>query len=160
MVKINVNELLYDGKFVYDACNEIDSILERFDYSPMTELARHVAKLCNIDTADIYSSRDKSNIAQARWLLWYAYRQATSETYEMITKRVEFNGNDFCSRAVASGIEKMFYLITHEDIWQKRWMVLKKLIGKKTVEKSGQNTLVVNIPPELKDKLNIQIIEK
>lgn len=160
MAITDIKDLINNDSHVEDACDSINAILKRFDYDPISKLALHIATLCNVDTADIFSSRDKSSVAQARWLLWYAYRQATNETYEMIAKRSEFNGSGFCPRAVAAGIDKMYYLITHEDIWQKRWLVIKSLIRKKTHVKKETSTVVVNIPQELKGKVNVQIIEK
>ena len=140
------------------AQREIDAILSRYDYNPMIMLAEHVASLCNIDVGDLYTSLDKTHIAQSRWLLWFAYRYATGETFDMISKRTCFGGHEFCPRAVAFGVEKMLRLIEENDTWKNKWLVLKHLIKKESHAKNDEKVkMTLHIPNSIKDKINIEI---
>lgn len=137
---------------------EINTILSRYDYNPITMLGEHVASLCNIDVGDLYTSLDKTHIAQARWLLWFAYRYATGETFDMISKRTYFCGHEFRPRAVAFGVEKMLHLIESNESWKNKWLVLKHLIKSESREnKNEQVKMTLHVPKSIKDKINIEI---
>lgn len=141
------------------AVDEINAILQKYDYSAITRIAEHVANVCNVDVADLFSSLDKASIAQSRWLLWYAYRYATGETYDVIAKRSYSNGHVFCARAVACGISKMSALIDKQNnIWYSRWMVIKAIIKNdmKTQCKKKIN-MTLHIPKNLG---NVDVIIK
>jgi len=146
-----------EDNFIQDACNELDLLLSKFDYNPINNLIAHVAKLCNVTTADLLSSQDKAHYAQARWLLWYAYRYATNETYEMIAKRMQYDGKTFCSRAIAAGVEKMSVLTEENEMWRNRWLVIKHLIKKSKTNINDKYDVTVYIPDEIKDKINVKI---
>jgi hypothetical protein len=124
-------------------------------------LLRCVASLCDVDEKRILSNTDVIYIAHARWLYWHAYRYMTNESYEKIAKSTSQDGFTFSTRAVQSGVNKMSMMISNEPLWQKRWTVIKRIIKlRDRREEKVDNTITINIPRELKDKINILIKEK
>lgn len=126
-------------------------------------LADFVSALCNVEKEKIFADNSRIDAAQARWLFWYAYRYMTNETYEKIGLLSEkMYGKKFTKVGVASSVNKMSILIEREPIWKKRWTIIKRII--KQQENNGEvkvdNTIVVQVPRELKDKLSIVIKEK
>lgn len=94
-----------------------------------TYLADFVASLCNVDRDRMFSESNSLDVAQARWLFWYAYRYMTNETYEKIGKLSgELYGKTFTKVGVASSVNKMYTLIEQQPIWRKRWTIIKRII--------------------------------
>ena len=92
-------------------------------------LADFVASLCNVETERMFSDDNHLDVAQARWLFWYAYRYMTNETYEKIGKLSgELYGKVFTKVGVASSVNKMNMMIEQQPIWKKRWTIVKQII--------------------------------
>lgn len=92
-------------------------------------LAEFVASLCDVEKEKMFSSCNRLDVAQARWLYWYAYRYLTKETYEkigIITERI--HGKKFTKAGVASSVNKMSCMIDSEPIWRKRWAIVKRIL--------------------------------
>ena len=83
-------------------------------------LADFVASLCNVEKEKMFSENNSLDVAQARWLFWYAYRYMTGETYEKI--------ETFTKVGVASSVNKMSVMIEQQPIWKKRWTIVKRII--------------------------------
>ena len=77
----------------------------------------------------MFSNCNDLDVAQARWLFWYAYRYMTNETYEKISKLSEsMYKRKFTKTCVASSVNKMYSLIEQQPIWRKRWTIVKRII--------------------------------
>jgi len=71
-------------------------------------LADFIASLCNVEKEKMFSTCNNLDVAQARWLFWYAYRYMTNETYEKIGKLSgELYGKTFTKVGVAASVNKM-----------------------------------------------------
>lgn len=135
----------------------INEILQEYDYEPMDMLVGHVSNLCNVSVDDLMSSRDRTYIAQARWLLWYSYRYMTHESYTMIAKR--FHGV-FHQRTVAFGIVKMSRLIEADETWRKRWKVIRHIIRTSCPQEEDENvTIVVQVPKGMSGEVKLEVKE-
>lgn len=78
-------------------------------------LASFVASLCNVDRERMFSACNDLDVAQARWLFWYAYRYMTNETYEKIGRlSEELYGKVYTKVCVASSVNKMYSLIEQQ----------------------------------------------
>ena len=92
-------------------------------------LADFVASICNVDIERMFSTCNDLDVAQARWLFWYAYRYMTNETYEKISKLSEsMYKRKFTKTCVASSVNKMYAMIEQQPIWRKRWTIVKRII--------------------------------
>lgn len=147
-----------------DSIDEILRLVRECEYNVQEYLANTVASLCDVDVDTMMSNCDKIYIAQARWLFWYAYRYMTNETYEKIGEMSRTRGkHPFTTNTIGQAINKMSALIESEPIWKKRWMIIKRIIKLRdevSSEKKTDNTIIIQVPRELRDKLNIQIKEK
>lgn len=128
-----------------------------YNYDLLNNLLYFVSALCNIQPVDILSVSDKIHVSQARWLLWYAYRYMTHESYERISDYMCIEGHRFNTRSVAAGIEKMAKLIEQETLWGKRWHIIKSIIkiwkNNKTTE--IKKDVVITIPKD--SDINIKV---
>ena len=92
-------------------------------------LADFIASLCNVEKEKMFSTCNNLDVAQARWLFWYAYRYMTNETYEKIGKLSgDLYGKTFTKVGVAASVNKMYELIENGGIWRKRWLIVKRII--------------------------------
>jgi chromosomal replication initiation ATPase DnaA len=92
-------------------------------------LADFVASLCNVEKDKMFSENNSLDVAQARWLFWYAYRYMTGETYEKIGRLShDTYGKTFTKVGVASSVNKMSVMIEQQPIWKKRWAIVKRII--------------------------------
>ena len=92
-------------------------------------LADFVASLCNVEKKKMFSENNSLDVAQARWLFWYAYRYMTGETYEKIGRlSYDTYGKTFTKVGVASSVNKMSVMIEQQPIWKKRWTIVKRII--------------------------------
>lgn len=103
--------------------------LSTYENKARVYLADFVAALCHVEKGDMFSTCNNLDIAQARWLFWYAYRYMTNETYEKIGNLSrDIYGKAFTKVGVSSSVNKMARLIANEPIWTKRWAILKRII--------------------------------
>lgn len=103
--------------------------LVNYERCVRTYLADFIASLCNVETERMFSDDNHLDVAQARWLFWYAYRYMTNETYEKIGKLSgELYGKVFTKVGVASSVNKMNIMIEQQPIWKKRWTIVKRII--------------------------------
>lgn len=156
--KIMEDWAVLDNINIEQACN----YLRYHEQDIQKYLANIVASLCDVDAQEMLDNNDIIYNAHARWLFWYAYRYMTNESYDKIAKSTAFNGRPFHLRTIQSGVNKMSMMIESEDIWQKRWAIVKRIIKlrDKKKEEKIDNTIVIQIPKDLRDKINIQIKEK
>lgn len=127
-------------------------------------LADLVTALCDVTTEEAFSNTDVIYLAHARWLYWYAYRYMTNESYEKIAKRTSRYGHLFHLRSIQSGVNKMSAMIEIEPVWRQRWSVVKQIIKElQTNEKENSdidNTIIIQVPRDLRDEIQIKIKEK
>lgn len=119
-------------------------------------LADFVASICNVDIERMFSNCNDLDVAQARWLFWYAYRYMTNETYEKISQLSEsMYKRKFTKTCVASGVNKMYNLIEEHPIWKKRWTIVKRII-------KTHNAMVTepNIPITITIPKNVELTIK
>lgn len=86
-----------------------------------------VASLCGISTDKIISSKKQIDEVRARWFYWYAYRYMTKESYEAIGL-IHQGIKTFTVSSVGQGLFKMSALIDRDNIWAKRWAIIKRII--------------------------------
>lgn len=119
-------------------------------------LADFVASICNVERDDMFSSCNDLDVAQARWLYFYAYRYMTNDTYEKIGRTpVGANGKTFTKVGVATGINKMYELIEQQPIWRKRWLIIKRII-----KESDSSIQELPTPVTIKVPKNVEITIK
>ena len=112
-------------------------------------LADFVASLCDVEKERMFSACNDLDVAQARWLYFYAYRYMTGETYEKIGKlSQEIYGKTFTKVGVASSVNKMYELIENQPIWRKRWTIIKRVIkaGENVIEDEAKKPIRIIIP--------------
>ena len=111
------------------AIQAVCDILMNYEAHIRTHLADFVASICNVEKERMFSSCNDLDVAQARWLFWYAYRYMTGETYEKIGKLSKpIYGKAFTKVGVAASVNKMYTLIEQQPIWRKRWTIVKRII--------------------------------
>lgn len=109
--------------------DNICDLLRNYERNIMAHLADFVAAICNVDSERMFSTCNDLDVAQARWLFWYAYRYMTGETYEKIGRLSQpIYGKTFTKVGVASSVNKMYSLIERQPIWRKRWTIVKRII--------------------------------
>ena len=112
-------------------------------------LADFIASLCNVEKEKMFSNCNNLDVAQARWLFWYAYRYMTNETYEKIGKLSgELYGKTFTKVGVAASVNKMYELIENGGIWRKRWLIVKRIIkiSNTLIEEQENQPIKIIIP--------------
>lgn len=90
-------------------------------------LACLVAGLCDVAVGDLYTDTKHINVIQSRWLYWYCYRYMTNESYESISRRSK-EWRRFGAACVGQSVAKMSMMISEDDVWAKRWAVMKRII--------------------------------
>lgn len=137
--------------------NGVCELLNKYNYSLLDNLIRFVSAVCNLDPIDMLSISDKIYVSQSRWLLWYAYRYMTHESYEKVAERTCVEGHVFNTRSVAAGIEKMAHIIETEEVWQKRWLVIKKIIKLwRSNDNDDSKEIIVTIPNYMDVKVKVK----
>ena len=125
--------------------------LSNYKLDMRTYLARFVSALCDVEIERMFSDDNHLDVAQARWLFWYAYRYMTGETYEKIGKLSEkIYGKSFTKVGVASSVNKMYELIEQQPIWRKRWTIIKRIIkqSESLIEENAQKPIKIIIPKD------------
>lgn len=104
-------------------------MLRGYESNIRIRLAEFVASVCDVEKEKMFSEDNHLDVAQARWLFWYAYRYMTNETYEKIGRlSKDVYGKAFTKMGVASSVNKMYTLIEQQPIWRKRWTIVKRII--------------------------------
>lgn len=122
-------------------------------------LADFIASLCNVEKEKMFSTCNNLDVAQARWLFWYAYRYMTNETYEKIGKLSgELYGKTFTKVGVAASVNKMYELIENGGIWRKRWLIVKRIIkiSNTLIEEQENQPIKIVIPKDA----NVELIKQ
>ena len=122
-------------------------------------LADFIASLCNVEKEKMFSTCNNLDVAQARWLFWYAYRYMTNETYEKIGKLSgELYGKTFTKVGVAASVNKMYELIENGGIWRKRWLIVKRIIkiSNTLIEEQENQPIKIIIPKDA----NVELIKQ
>lgn len=122
-------------------------------------LADFIASLCNVEKEKMFSTCNNLDVAQARWLFWYAYRYMTNETYEKIGKLSgELYGKTFTKVGVAASVNKMYELIENGGIWRKRWLIVKRIIkiSNTLIEEQENQPIRIVVPKEA----NVELIKQ
>ena len=159
-------EDLHDKSFL-----EIEAVLRKYDYNALTMLSSFVASICDVDTADLLTSSANVYISQCRALFWYAYRYMTQDPYERISKKTAIEGCRFSPDTVRKACEKITELINADPHWKGRWINVKRFIRLKDDPHSYQMSdnanpfpqkykLMLHVPKEIKDQIEIEIKEK
>lgn len=122
-------------------------------------LADFIASLCNVEKEKMFSTCNNLDVAQARWLFWYAYRYMTNETYEKIGKLSgDLYGKTFTKVGVAASVNKMYELIEQQPIWRKRWLIVKRIIkiSNTLIEEQENQPIKIIIPKNA----NVELIKQ
>lgn len=146
-----------------DSIGHILELVRSHEYDIYTYLAETVAALCGIDVDKMLAFNSKIYVIQPRWLFWYAYRYMTGETFEKIAEMTKNKGNYyFTPNSICHSINKMSALIESAPLWKKRWTIIKRIIKLRdaNVEEQVDNTIVIQVPRDIKDKIQISIKEK
>lgn len=163
MIK-NDEEIRQDWKeHVDDNIEQALLCLKKSEHGVYEYLAECVASVCETTVKDMLDDNNYIWNAHARWLFWYAYRYMTQDSYEKMARALEVMGHPFAYRTIQSGVTKMTMLIDTNPAWNKRWMVIKRIIKlseRNDVNAAVDNTIVIQVPRHLKDKVNITIKEK
>ena len=89
-------------------------------------LANITASLCDIDVSCLFGDTHKIDYNKARWLYWYALRYMTGESFESIGLRNP--QRQFSDTCVSQSVTKMSMMIADDEIWAKRWSILRRII--------------------------------
>lgn len=149
MTEEEIKKKLEDNERITMQC--VCDTLKNYGGRARTYLAEFVASLCNVETERMFSSSNDLDVAQARWLFWYAYRYMTNETYEKIGKlSIPLYGKAFTKVGVASSVNKMYALIEQKPIWRKRWTIIKRIIkqSENLIEENAQKPIKIIIPKD------------
>ena len=123
-------------------------------------LSDFVAALCEVPKSSMLSNTHVAYCAHARYLYWYAYRYMTNESYEKIAAMSCESGHKYTQSAIATGVNKMSTMIEEEPLWNKRWLIIKRIIKLQWQDETIDNTIVIQVPKDLKGKINITIKDK
>lgn len=149
------------AKIDSDNLNKALSYLRNTETEASEYIAECVASLCDVNVEDMLSNTNVIFLVHARWLYWYAYRYMTNESFDKMSHRLKTDSKTFGARSIQKAVTKMSMLIASEPIWSKRWAVVKRIIKlRNNSDKKTDNTIVVQVPKELKDKVNIVIKTK
>ena len=133
--------------------------LNTYGFSVRLYLADFIASLCNVEKEKMFSTCNNLDVAQARWLFWYAYRYMTNETYEKIGKLSgELYGKTFTKVGVAASVNKMYELIEQQPIWRKRWLIVKRIIkfSNSLIEEDEKQPIRIVVPKNA----NVELIKQ
>jgi hypothetical protein len=133
--------------------------LNTYGFSVRLYLADFIASLCNVEKEKMFSTCNNLDVAQARWLFWYAYRYMTNETYEKIGKLSgELYGKTFTKVGVAASVNKMYELIENGGIWRKRWLIVKRIIkfSNTLIEEQENQPIRIVVPKDA----NVELIKQ
>lgn len=133
--------------------------LNTYGFSVRLYLADFIASLCNVEKEQMFSTCNNLDVAQARWLFWYAYRYMTNETYEKIGKLSgELYGKTFTKVGVAASVNKMYELIEQQPIWRKRWTIVKRIIkfSNTLIEEQENQPIKIVVPKNA----NVELIKQ
>jgi hypothetical protein len=133
--------------------------LNTYGFNVRLYLADFIASLCNVEKEKMFSTCNNLDVAQARWLFWYAYRYMTNETYEKIGKLSgELYGKTFTKVGVAASVNKMYELIENGGIWRKRWLIVKRIIkiSNTLIEEQENQPIKIVVPKEA----NVELIKQ
>ena len=109
-------------------------------------MAETIAALCNINVGEMLSDSYATHLAQPRWLYWYAMRYMTNETYEKIALQTEKKcGYKFSPNGIGQCINKMASLIAQEQIWMKRWTIIKHIIKLRGTNDTRKETVTMRL---------------
>jgi chromosomal replication initiation ATPase DnaA len=135
--------------------------LRKHEQDTSKYLANCVASLCNIEEKDLLADTNAAHISHARWLYWYAYRYLTNESYAKMSQQLKTDSRTFVGRAIQQGVTKMAMMISNEQVWNRRWNIIKRVIKiRYSDDEKEDNTITINIPKELRKKIKIEIKEK
>lgn len=139
---------------------QVCQYIQRHEINIQYYLADIIASLCNVQKDKILNLRNKElRYVHVRWLLWYAYRYMTAESYDNLSTNKIWSNADKTS--IRYGVLKMGTMIEHEPFWARRWAIVKKIIDIRNAgEEPIDNTIVITIPRDIKNKVNIQIKNK
>lgn len=139
-----------------DSCKTGDTSMAVCEY-----LADYIASLCGFTRAEMFSRVRNQATTHARWLFWYAYRFMTKDTYSEIAYRTE-SWHFYTSKSVQVATQKMSSMIDSEPMWNRRWRVVKQFIKLREGydDEKLDNTIIVQVPRHIKDKIQIVIKEK
>ena len=133
--------------------------LSTYGFSVRLYLSDFIASLCNVEKEKMFSTCNNLDVAQARWLFWYAYRYMTNETYEKIGKLSgELYGKTFTKVGVAASVNKMYELIEQQPIWRKRWLIVKRIIkfSNSLIEEDEKQPIRIVVPKNA----NVELIKQ
>lgn len=136
--------------------------LRQYERDIQLFIADYVAALCDVTVDEMFKGSDVVYLAHARWLYWYTYRYATNESYDKIALQKFPNGHVFVQRTIQNGVNKMALMIEREELWNKRWCVLRKILRLRECEtrKPKNNVITISVPRELMETIKIEIKEK
>lgn len=147
-----------------DDIKQICNILSKHETKIQEYLINCVAALCDVPTDEMMTSTSNVSCVHARWFFWYTYRYMTNEPFAKIAERTNKNyGRLYSIPTVANGVNKISEMIASNGIWNKRWVLIKRIIKQRnTSEINGQidnNRVVINVPKDMKTKVSVNFNE-
>lgn len=150
-------DILKSWRCIDDAViRSITKKLSEYEYDLLNNLIYYVAAICNVDPIDMLSVNDKVHISQCRWLLWYAHRYMTHDSYEKISEKTSIEGHRFKTRSIAAGIEKMSKMIAEDKNWEKKWNIIRHIIRlwkNDDLTKEKKNQVIIIAPNNIEIKI-------
>jgi hypothetical protein len=78
-----------------------------------------------------------------------------------MSQQLKTDSRTFVGRAIQQGVTKMAMMISNEQVWNRRWNIIKRVIKiRYSDDEKEDNTITINIPKELRKKIKIEIKEK
>jgi len=129
------NIITAEDKVLQNVCD----MLRGYESNINSWLAYYVASICNVDVNKMLSRSNVMNVAQARWLYWYALRYMTGQSYPEIAENTFTTYHArFAKQGVGQAINKMSMMIDRDLLWNRRWTMVKRII--KACAKDVDNT--------------------
>lgn len=139
---------------------DIRNIMSKYDQITPQMLAIVISTLCGVSVADMMTEKRNHRVF-ARWFLYYAYRYATSASYEKICEMFTYDGNKPSYSSVRNGILSFSQVVETNKYWNDKWSVVRSIIANKGQCTSENNTLTkhvitITIPKELENTITIK----
>lgn len=153
-------EIKSDYKNIDDTLLNALDALGDYEKDIQGYIAESVARICNVDKNAMFSDFDKVHTAHARWLFWYAVKYMTNVSCRRVAEQTSIYGKRYTEQGIARAVGKMGSMIENEPMWKRRWSVIKRIIKLQYDNEEQDETIIIQIPKSIKNKIKIEIKEK
>lgn len=125
MTKENAIENIIDAEryAIETACEALSG----YGVSIRKNIAELVASLCNVDVDAMLSDNKNTMPSQARWFYWMCLKKIFNESCNSISRN-SCESMIWSVSSVANGLSQISSLISQNNIWAKRWSIIKSVI--------------------------------